>query len=189
MNIHPQEIAFDFDGVVADTFKLFVKLARENYNYDINYDEIKDYLFLDSISMDRKHALEIIDILTNDLPDIDVRPNEGAGGVLSKMIQTSPLLIVTARPYADPVERWFARHIPEVAPGCLRVEATGANTAKLDVLKGYGVRYFIDDRLDTCFLLQEAGITPIVYTQPWNRAPHPFQTVSNWEDIASIMTM
>lgn len=189
MNIHPREIAFDFDGVVADTFRVFVRLARENYNYDINYDEITNYLFLDSISMDRQHALEIIDILTNDLPDIDIRPNEGANGVLSQMVEKSPLLIVTARPYAEPVELWFARQIPEVAAGCLRVEATGANTAKLDVLRGYDVKYFIDDRLDTCFLLQEAGITPIVYNQPWNRKDHPFITVDNWQDIASLMSI
>ncbi len=36
-------------------------------------------------------------------------------------------------------------------------------------------------------MLHEAGITPIVYTQPWNREPHPFMTVNNWEDIEAII--
>ncbi len=189
MNITPSEIAFDFDGVVADTFRFFIKLARESYHYDINYDDITDYLFLNSVAMDKKHAMEIIDILTNDLHEIDIRPNEGAGVVLGRFTAVAPLLVVTARPYAEPVELWFARHIPTVLPGCLRIEATGASTAKLEVLQKNNIRYFIDDRLDTCHILQEAGITPIVYNQPWNRHPHPFLTVNNWEEIESIMNM
>ena len=187
MNITPSEIAFDFDGVVADTFRFFIQLARESYNYNINYDDITDYLFLNSVNMDKKHALEILDILTNDLHEIDVMPNEGAGEVLAGMISFSPLLVVTARPFAEPVELWFAKHIPQVPPGCLRVEATGANTAKLEVLQGHNIKYFIDDRLDTCHMLHEAGITPIVFTQPWNRGPHPFHAVSTWKDIEAII--
>jgi uncharacterized protein len=189
MNISPSEIAFDFDGVVADTFRFFIRLARESYNYDINYDDITDYLFLNSVAMDKKHALEIIDILTNDLHEIDIQPNEGAGVVLTRFTSVAPLLVVTARPCAEPVEMWFARHIPTVSPGCLHIEATGANTAKLEVLQKNHIRYFIDDRLDTCHMLLEAGITPIVYNQPWNRHPHPFKTVNNWEDIESIMNI
>ena len=65
MNIRPEDIAFDFDGVVADTFRLFVRLANENYNYDINYDDFTDYHFLNVVNMEEKHALEIIDILIN----------------------------------------------------------------------------------------------------------------------------
>ncbi|HVN72044.1 MAG TPA: haloacid dehalogenase, partial [Desulfomonilia bacterium] len=160
MNIRPHEIAFDFDGVVADTFRVFIRLANENYHYDFSYDDITDYQFMKVLNMDRTHALEILDVITNEPHEIDLIPNEGAGEVLARMTSISPLLVVTARPFAGPVELWFARHIPQVGPGCLRVEATGVNTAKLEVLKAHKVEYFIDDRLDTCFMLQDAGITP-----------------------------
>ncbi|HON95728.1 MAG TPA: hypothetical protein PL013_08030, partial [Deltaproteobacteria bacterium] len=70
---------------------------------------------------------------------------------------------------------------------CFRVEATSVNTAKLEVLKRHGITHFIDDRLDTCEMLQEAGITPIVFTQPWNRKPHPFLAVETWGDIAALI--
>jgi hypothetical protein len=187
MNIRPEDIAFDFDGVVADTFRLFVRLAKENYNYDINYDDITDYHFLNVVNMEEKHALEIIDILTNEPHEIDLMPNEGAGEVLTRMTAFSPLLVVTARPVAEPIELWFERHIPQVGPKCLHVEATGVNTAKIEILKDKNIKYFIDDRLDTCFMLQEAGIMPIIYTQPWNRQPHPFHAVSSWADIAVLI--
>ena len=46
------------------------------------------------------------------------------------------------------------------------------------------MKYFVDDRLDTCTLLNEHGITPIVFDQPWNREEeHPFTVVHTWEDL------
>jgi len=187
MNIRPDEIAFDFDGVVADTFRVFVKLANENYHYNISYNDISDYQFMKVLNMDRTHALEILDILTNEPHVIDLIPNEGAGEILTRITDVSPLLIVTARPFAGPVELWFAKHIPQVGPDCLRVEATGVNTAKLEVLMAHKVKYFIEDRLDTCFMLQDAGITPIIFSQPWNRQPQPFKVVKTWADIAGLI--
>jgi beta-phosphoglucomutase-like phosphatase (HAD superfamily) len=40
MEIQSHEIAFDFDGVVADTFRLFVEMARRDFNVEIDYNEI-----------------------------------------------------------------------------------------------------------------------------------------------------
>lgn len=187
MKILPSTIAFDFDGVIADTFRLFVRMAREQYHYDFAYDDITEYEFLKSIRMDRAHASEIIEVLTNEPHTIDLFPNVGARDILTRLTSHAPLLVVTARPLPEPVALWFDRHIPEIGRQCLRIEATGVNTAKLDILKGHGVEYFVDDRLDTCHMLQEAGITPIVFTQPWNRRPHPFTAVSTWEEMKALI--
>jgi len=35
--------------------------------------------------------------------------------------------------------------------------------------------------------LSQAGITPIVFAQPWNRYPHPFREVSSWDELAMLM--
>lgn len=187
MHISPSSIAFDFDGVIADTFRLFVRMAREDYHYEFNYEDITDYEFLKCIRMDRQHAREIIEVLTNDPHEIDLFPNYGADSVLARMTSLSPLLVVTARPLSVPIELWFRRHIPEIDPGCLKVEATGVNTAKLEVLRKNSITHFVDDRLDTCRMLQDAGITPIVFAQPWNRKPHPFTAVETWEELAALI--
>jgi hypothetical protein len=187
MNIPLSEFAFDFDGVVADTFRLFVRIANADYNYDINYDDITEYEFLKVIDMEKQHALEIIEVLTNDPHGIDLRPNKGAVEVLTRMAFHTPLLCVTARPFGDPIKMWFGKHLPRIEQSCLQVEATGVNTGKLEILRKNNIKYFIDDRLDTCHLLQEAGITPIIYNQPWNRKPHPFKSVDDWEDVAALI--
>ncbi|MEA2101564.1 MAG: haloacid dehalogenase [Thermodesulfobacteriota bacterium] len=184
MKIQPHEIAFDFDGVIADTFRLFTRLARDKYGLDIEYDTIRDYEFLDSIDMDKDHAMEIIDILTHHAHEIGLDPFAGALDVLKRISEIAPLFLVTARPVSEPVVLWFKNQRPLVSP---RIEATGINTAKLDVLKDAGTRFFIDDRLDTCRMLDEAGITPIVYDQPWNREPHPFAVVKDWDEISDLI--
>jgi len=187
MEILPQDIAFDFDGVVADTFRLFVELARSRYNVDIEYEKITHYEFLDVIDMDRQDAEQIIDVLTMLPKDLYLSPNKGAVDVLTKIADISRLLFVTARPTKEPVVKWFGKHLPHVDSDYIRIEATGVTTKKLGVLKDYGIKYFIDDRLDTCQMLDKAGITPIIYDQPWNREPHPFVVVRDWDDIAGMI--
>ena len=186
--IPAHEIAFDFDGVIADTFRLFVELAKKNYQASFEYEDITDYDFLKVIDIEREHAREIIDVLTHRPHEIGLKPNSGAIDVLTRMAGLSPVLLVTAQPIGEPIERWFELNAPGIDPERLRVVATGENTAKLEVLKEEGIRYFIEDRVDTCRLLAPEGITPIVYEQPWNREDHPFLKVRNWDEISTLIS-
>jgi len=184
--IAPTDIAFDFDGVVADTFRLFVQMANQDHGLNIAYEDITEYDFLNAIDIDRNIAAQILETITEIPPDLDLRPNKGAPGTLARLAAASPLLLITARPNPQPVHRWFAKTMPDLVPS-LHIEATGESTAKLPVLKAREVRYFVEDRLDTCHRIAEMGITPIVYEQPWNRRPHPFQVVHDWDDIARLI--
>jgi len=188
MNILPGEIAFDFDGVVADTFRLFIKIAKSDYAVDIDYESITSYEFHELIDMETEHAMKIIDALTFYPHELDLKPNKGAVDVLEKIARTTPLLFVTARPVSGPVEMWFGKNMPQIDPESIQVLATGENTAKTPVLKDQDITYFIDDRLDTCDMLATQGITPIVYDQPWNRRPHPYTIVKNWDDISALIS-
>jgi hypothetical protein len=186
MKIAPQDIAFDFDGVVADTFRLFVHLAHAEYGIEINYEDITHYEFLKVIKMDRATADRIVEQLTDRPHELDLKPNKGATRMLTRFAEFSPILFVTARPTGGPVALWCEKTMPHLLSS-IHIEATGESTAKLPVLKEHGVRYFVEDRLDTCHLLAEAGIVPIVYEQPWNREPHPFAVVRDWDDIAEMI--
>jgi len=184
--IAPADIAFDFDGVVADTFRLFVQMANQDHGLNLAYDDITEYDFLNVIDIDHHIAASILQTITELPPDLGLRPNKGAAETLGRLAAASPLLLITARPSGLPVQRWFEKTMPELVPA-LRIEATGESTAKLPVLKACEVRYFVEDRLDTCHLIAEMGVTPIVYEQPWNRRPHPFQVVRDWNAIANLI--
>ena len=157
MKIAPQDIAFDFDGVVADTFRLFVHLAHAEYGIEINYEDITHYEFLKVIKMDRATADRIVEQLTDRPHELDLKPNKGATRMLTRFAEFSPILFVTARPTGGPVALWCEKTMPHLLSS-IHIEATGESTAKLPVLKEHGVRYFVEDRLDTCHLLAEAGI-------------------------------
>jgi uncharacterized protein len=186
LGIAPTDIAFDFDGVIADTFRLFVRMANQDYGLQIDYEDITDYDFLNVIDIDRQIVARLLQTITEIPQDLDLKPNKGAPQTLARLSVASPLLLITARPSGQPVERWFEKTMPNLVRS-LNIEATGESTAKLPVLKARKVRYFVEDRLDTCHLIASQGITPIVYEQPWNRQAHPFQVVRDWDDIAGLI--
>jgi hypothetical protein len=189
MEILAHEIAFDFDGVVADTFRLFVQMAKRDYDVDIDYESIKEYDFLRIIKMDQDHVAQLFSTLTYYPHELDLEPNAGAADVLTRIAETAPpISVVTARPISGPVERWFEKNIPRIRPDSIRISATSESTAKLEILKQHGTRFFVEDRLDTCHLIAAQGITPIVFDQPWNREAHPYTVVKCWDEIDSLIT-
>ena len=45
----------------------------------------------------------------------------------------------------------------------------------------------MEDRLETCWRLQDAGIVPILFKQPWNREPHPFLQIEDWQELEGLI--
>jgi len=188
IKIRPDELAFDIDGVVADTFRAFVKTARELYGVDIAYDAITDYDFRKVIEMDDETSDAIIERILNDPLGIGIAPVAGAVDVLRRLSGLGPLCFVTARTNRDAIMDWIRHTLAFEDGNHVRLEATGTHEEKLPVLLRYGIRYFVEDRLDTCYLIQESPVTPIVFEQPWNRTDHPFLSVRSWGEIHDLVT-
>ncbi len=187
--IDPASVAFDIDGVVADTMNLFLDIAREQYNIrHIRYEDIRCYMLEDCLDMDKEIIEDILFKLVEETRSSALKPMDGAADVLAKLGgYRSPVLFVTARHHSDPIREWMHNVLP-LDPKAIDVIATGSFDAKIGVLKDRGISYFVEDRLDTCFLLEEAGITPILFRQPWNRQPHPFVEVGNWQELESLIS-
>jgi 5'(3')-deoxyribonucleotidase len=186
--IEPESIAFDIDGVIADTMTLFLEIARDEFDiHGIRYEDITCYNLVDCIDM----APEVIDSVIVRLLDGGYRgrlkPVPGAPEVLQRLARRSGgVLLVTARPYVGPVAD-FVRSILPAGPGVFDIVATGSFDAKTEVLQGRKITHFVEDRLETCFTLNAAGITPVVFAQPWNRVSHPFIEVSSWREIEELI--
>jgi predicted amino acid racemase len=74
-----------------------------------------------------------------------------------------------------------------LAPETVQVVATGTFDGKAEVLLESGIRFFVEDRLETCYQLKEEGIEPVLYRQPWNRESHPFIEVGNWQELENLI--
>ncbi len=187
--ISPGQIAFDVDGVFANTMGLFLEILRQDFGINhIQYEDITEYYLDKCLDI----SPEIIDTIINQLLEGDFRdrlkPIDGSRRVLSAIADTGPLLFVTARPTVSSIRTWICDMLPESAFP-IEVVATGALEAKTEVLKERGVRFFVEDSLEVCFMLPEQEITPILFCQPWNRFSHPFLEVSDWSEISDLIDL
>ena len=187
--IDPRHIGFDIDDVVADTMGLFLDIGRELYGINhISRHDMTCYHLHECLDLPQTTIEAILNrIVEGDYP-CRLSPMAGAGQVLERLGAFGPIRMVTARPLAGPIEEWMAQLLPpERYP--VSITATGCFSAKADVLTAENIAYFVDDRLETCFLLQEKGIVPVLFAKPWNRQNHPFLEVQGWSDLEKLIDL
>jgi uncharacterized protein len=186
LNIKPSEIAFDIDGVVADTMDVFLRLAKERYGLSyLTRDHLACYDLHRCLNLDKQIVDELICLTLDDEHTRQVPPMAGAPTVLSQLAQHGPLRFVTARIWPESIIEWLYEVLPQVPRDHIQVIATGAPEAKLGILKDLAVEYFVEDRLETCELLARDGLSPILFDQPWNRTQGdiPFPRILNWSQL------
>lgn len=186
--IPKDRVAFDIDGVVADIMTTFLEMARDRYGRGhLRYEHITTFFLEECLDLEPW----IIDTLIRELIDrpheLPVEPFPHAAPVLTRLARETPLLFITARDRARPIETWLHRTLDQVDPAAIRVCATGDPDSKIHYLQEHSIRYFVEDRLETCHHLAAHGITPILFAQPWNRREHPFLEVSDWLELAGLL--
>ena len=187
--IPKDQLAFDIDGVVADIMTTFLHLARERFDvgHHLRCEHITTFALAECLDLPPLIIDELIRELIDRPHELPVEPFPHAVPFLTRLAADTPLLFVTARDRLQPIESWLQRHLAPVPPAAIRVLATGDPDTKIHYLEDHGIRYFVEDRLETCLQLADHGITPIVFAQPWNRRPHPFPEVRDWPELASLL--
>lgn len=185
--IDPTLIGFDIDGVVADTAEAFLRLARQRHG-------ISHYIATDITEFDVAKCLpiaqEIIDgifatLLENPI-DADLQPMADSVSVLTALSQRAPLTFITARPLHQPIADWLQHVLGPETFNRVRLIAMGDHDNKAAYLHELGLRYFVDDRAETCLSLHQQGFSPLVFRQPWNQGQHQLPTVASWREIEAL---
>ena len=185
--IHPAELGFDFDGVIADTVEAFIRIACEQYGYcGIRPTDITDFSVEQCLDMEAGVADTIFLEILRDSVGTGLLPMPGAVEVLGEMSGQSAVTIVTARPEGEPVHLWLQTVFPGTIWPRIRVVAMGDHDDKARHIKELGLSTFIDDRAETCMQLQSVGIRAIVFSQPWNRDRHDLPAVHDWAEIRNL---
>ena len=186
--IDPVSLAFDIDGVIADTMTLFIDIARDEYHINgIKYEDITCYSLEECLDIDKSIIKEIIIKILDGSYSSGLKPIDGAPEILPRICKSSdPVLFVTARPYAGPICEWI-QNVFSLGASAIEVITTGSFEGKADVLLERNMSYFVEDRLETCFSIQAAGITPVLFKQPWNREIHPFIEVGSWNELEALV--
>jgi len=186
--IPPSAVAFDIDGVIADTMTLFLEIARQDYAIEgIRLSDITSYDLAECLKIDTGILNEISLKIIDGAYRTPLKTMPGAASVLSMIAGChSPVLFVTARPYPGPIIDWISENIG-LRPEQIDMITTGSFEGKAETLLDRGVSYFVEDRLETCFHLSTVGVTPIVFQQPWNRRPHQFLEVNGWSALGGLI--
>ncbi len=182
-------LAFDIDGVVADIMTTFLAMAREKYGqgHHLTYDHITTFRLEDCLDLEPWIIRALIRELIDRPHELPIAPFPQAIPVLKRLAEEVPLVFVTARDRAEPIQSWLNNALAPVPSRAIWVIATANPDAKLRYLQAHAITYFVEDRLETCFDLAAQGITPILFAQPWNRQPHPFLEVQGWPELAHLL--
>ncbi|HSO19946.1 MAG TPA: haloacid dehalogenase [Desulfosarcina sp.] len=182
--IDPAALAFDIDGVIADTMHLFLDILADHYDvHGIRYADITCYRLDHCLDLDEEILEGAVARLLDGNYRAALKPYPHAGKVLRRIARaTNRVLMVTARPDPGPIAAWMDRLL-DGQHRQARIVATGSFEAKTEVLLANGIGWFVEDRLETCDLLKAAGIEPVVFRQPWNREPRGYLEVGSWLEL------
>ena len=188
--VTPENIAFDIDGVFANTMGLFLEIARKDFGINkYRYEDITTYFLEDCLDIDPEIIRVIINQILGGDSELELKPIDGAVEVLSEIGRAHPLLFVTARPQLSTVNEWVHSMLP-LESSDIEVIATGTFEGKGEVLEARGIQYFVEDCLEVCHMLSEQAVSPILFRQPWNRAPdQPFREVRSWAEIRDLVDL
>jgi hypothetical protein len=188
VTIPAEEIGFDFDGVIANTAEVFIRLACTEYGYcSFTLEDITNFELQNCLPIPHSLVEKIFTDILEDSLAVGLQPMEGAVESLEQFTRTSMVTIITARPLYTPVLDWLDCFFTKNAKENIRVIATGDHNDKVRHIHQHSLKYFVDDRAETCKQLAIEDITPYVFTQPWNRNRHNLQMVASWEEIRALV--
>ena len=189
MNIQSNEIGFDLDGVIADTAEAFIRLACETFDYcSFRLEDITSFQVEDCLNIPTDKVEQIFYAILKDSLGTGLKPMSGVVPVITAMADQAPVTIITARPLERPVSDWLDHFFPSKTCKQINLVAMGDHDNKTRYIKEHNLKYFVDDRVETCLQLAATEITPIVYRQPWNHDKHWLKSVSNWQEIHNLLS-
>ncbi len=190
MKILPHEIGFDLDGVIADTAATFIRLACDEHDYcSFSLEDITSFAVEDCLDMPISLVERIFTDILKDSLATGLLPISGSVEVITELAAVAPVRVITARPLLQPVKDWFESFFPTDVNRDITLIAMGDHDDKARYIHEQGLKYFVDDRPETCRQLMADNIIPLVFCQPWNRHCQDMQTVESWQEIRSLLLL
>lgn len=160
------KIAFDFDGVICNSYDVFRGHFYDVYGYDMGSAE-EHHCFKFNIPYEDywKEIPVAITRYQHIMPGIQDSINTLIA--YYEQIKT-PIHIITAREPSQAVmqvtHKWLKKHL-KVPYTC---DFLSSSKAKKDFILQHEIQYFVDDRRKTCINLSEVVDYCFMFKQPWN---------------------
>lgn len=171
-------IAVDCDEVLVESVQSLLTYAKKNYNYNWNYDLIKDYFLSKNteFGISDQEALDLFDEYFSSPDAKQIIPVTWAYEKLShwkKLWYT--LIVVTARNHKAKsfTEYQISQHFPNLFSDIHFVSHyTEHHIPKSQVCINIWASLLIEDNIDYTLEVAECGIPCILIDKPWNNWRH-----------------
>ncbi|MEJ5377751.1 MAG: hypothetical protein WHX93_14335 [bacterium] len=178
---------FDIDSVVGDLSAILERVAWEEFGVRVSRAQFTEFQLENCLPFDSDFILKWISTALEPRWTLQMEPYPGAVEALREISQVQPLYFVTARPDSEGISLWLQQILQGVPKEHILVKAVGIFETKLPALKEWNITHFVEDRLETCKIIAQNGIVPIVFEQPWNLRSHPWPRVRGWEEILAMV--
>lgn len=185
LEILPEQIGFDFDGVIADIGEAFLRMACDEHQYTINLNDITSFQVETCTNIPEVVVRQIFTDILEDSLATGLQPIPGALEVITELALQSRVRIITARTHDQPVIDWLDNHLSSKACSKIDVIAMHDHDLKVRYIQDHNLQFFVDDRAETCVQVAKASLHPLLFRQPWNSSWNDFTIVDNWQQIAS----
>lgn len=188
LEILPEQIGFDFDGVIADIGEAFQRMANDEHQYTIDLNDITSFQVETCTNIPEVVVRQIFENILEDSLATGLRPIPGALEVITELAMHSRVRIITARSQDRPVIDWLDKHLSSSA--CLNIDviAMHDHDMKVQYIQEHNIHFFVDDRAETCEQIAKACLHPLLFRQPWNSSWNDFTVVDSWQQIADYIS-
>lgn len=183
-------IGFDIDGVVLDFNNLFLDVAKNEFNIlkNVTPNDVTSYNYWDCLNISKKEALKLINNILENPCKYKIKAVTGATEALTELSKYINLLFVTARPCScmEQTKKLVYKTLFNINKNKIKIVHSSDND-KSDILKNFGVEYFVDDRLKNCRDINRNGIKALLFNHPWNQSNEPFFRINGWKEISNFI--
>lgn len=155
-------IAFDIDGVVADTGPAFGKILSKINNRPVSKEEITEY---NMANLGMSH-FKLKNFLNNQFYK-NLSPIKNSVEVINKLFQDNYIVFITARDQYKEVikdtENWLFEN------GILFDDLIQERNKSIP-MRDFELDCMVEDCYETCLDLAKKGIKTILFKQPWNKS-------------------
>ena len=196
------KIYIDFDDVICETAKHFIKLAKMLFGIELPYNEVQFFNLQKSFDLNDAQYDELMRTAHTPENLLAYEETPDASGVINKWIEEGhDISIITGRPFVayEPSRRWLDAHGLERAP-LFTVDKYGREKADQAWSYGLSLEKFYKMTFDFAIedspaafehVLHFTDCTVAVYDRPWNRQcalPNKnFVRCGSWTEIDKLL--
>lgn len=192
MEKQTNKAGFDIDGVLVDFNSAFLHTANKKFNmlHGVTRKDVVTYSYWEcpNIPITKEKCFEIVDYVIENSVECGVTAISGAEEALTSLSEHIDLFFLTARQekFKEQTKELVYSVLPDVDKNKITI-LHESGRKKYVILKGWGINYFVDDKLTTCQSLEQNGIKTILFKSPWNATDESFYRTNCWSEISAFI--